>query len=93
MQYSCIFFSYFYLSSFSPVYTVNKEEIKKIHIDYFKNQALNFIDNFFYICKKYQMDKNSKIYIAGHRGLVGSAIYRKLQVKEYTHFCFTPHSE
>jgi GDP-L-fucose synthase len=27
------------------------------------------------------MDKNSKIYIAGHRGMVGSAIYRKL-VKE-----------
>ncbi|MFD2873843.1 GDP-L-fucose synthase family protein [Mucilaginibacter ximonensis] len=25
------------------------------------------------------MDKNSKIYIAGHRGMVGSAIYRKLQ--------------
>jgi len=25
------------------------------------------------------MDKNSKIYIAGHRGMVGSAIYRKLK--------------
>ncbi|MFI5451863.1 GDP-L-fucose synthase family protein [Pedobacter sp. UC225_61] len=25
------------------------------------------------------MEKNSKIYIAGHRGMVGSAIYRKLQ--------------
>ena len=25
------------------------------------------------------MEKNSKIYIAGHRGLVGSAILRKLQ--------------
>ncbi len=30
------------------------------------------------------MDKNSKIYIAGHRGLVGSAIVRKLQSLGYT---------
>ena len=30
------------------------------------------------------MDKNSKIYVAGHRGLVGSAIVRKLQEKGYT---------
>lgn len=30
------------------------------------------------------MEKNSKIYIAGHRGLVGSAIMRKLQIKGYT---------
>ncbi|MCD8740522.1 GDP-L-fucose synthase [Mucilaginibacter roseus] len=30
------------------------------------------------------MDKNSKIYIAGHRGMVGSAIYRKLQKEGYT---------
>ena len=29
------------------------------------------------------MDKNSKIYIAGHRGLVGSAIVRKLQSLGY----------
>src|SRR6201996_1264973 len=32
------------------------------------------------------MDKNSKIYIAGHRGMVGSAIYRKLQKEGYTNF-------
>ena len=32
------------------------------------------------------MDKNSKIYIAGHRGLVGSAIVRKLQSLGYTNF-------
>ncbi|MFI3302523.1 MAG: NAD-dependent epimerase/dehydratase family protein, partial [Rikenellaceae bacterium] len=25
------------------------------------------------------MDKSSKIYIAGHRGMVGSAIFRNLQ--------------
>ena len=32
------------------------------------------------------MDKNAKIYIAGHRGLVGSAIVRKLQSLGYTNF-------
>jgi GDP-L-fucose synthase len=30
------------------------------------------------------MEKNAKIYIAGHRGMVGSAIYRKLQKEGYT---------
>jgi GDP-L-fucose synthase len=30
------------------------------------------------------MNKNSKIYIAGHRGLVGSAILRKLQADDYS---------
>lgn len=30
------------------------------------------------------MDKNSKIYIAGHRGLVGSAIWKNLEKKGYT---------
>jgi len=30
------------------------------------------------------MEKNAKIYIAGHRGLVGSAIMRCLQAREYT---------
>ena len=29
------------------------------------------------------MEKNSKIYIAGHRGMVGSAIYRRLQKEGY----------
>ena len=28
--------------------------------------------------------KNSKIYIAGHRGMVGSAIWRALEAKGYT---------
>lgn len=32
------------------------------------------------------MDKNSKIYIAGHRGMVGSAILRKLQEEGYSNF-------
>ena len=34
-----------------------------------------------------------KIYIAGHTGLVGSALYRKLKEKGYTNFVFTPYPE
>ena len=30
------------------------------------------------------MDKNSKIYVAGHRGLVGSAIYKNLESRGFT---------
>ena len=30
------------------------------------------------------MEKTSKIYIAGHRGLVGSALWKNLQSKGYT---------
>ncbi|MFR3995539.1 MAG: GDP-L-fucose synthase [Turicibacter sp.] len=30
------------------------------------------------------MEKNSKIYVAGHKGLVGSALVRNLEVKGYT---------
>ena len=29
------------------------------------------------------LDKNAKIYVAGHRGLVGSAIWKNLQDKGY----------
>ena len=36
------------------------------------------------------MNKNSKIYIAGHNGLVGSAIHRNLIAKGYKNFVFTP---
>ena len=32
------------------------------------------------------MDKSSEIYIAGHRGMVGSAIYRKLKGEGFTNF-------
>jgi len=32
------------------------------------------------------MEKNAKIYIAGHRGMVGSAIRRKLETEGYTNF-------
>lgn len=39
------------------------------------------------------MNKNSKIYIAGHRGLVGSAIYRNLIKKGYKNIITRTHSE
>jgi len=39
------------------------------------------------------MDKDSKIYLAGHRGLVGSALKRKLESKEYTNLIFHTHKE
>lgn len=32
------------------------------------------------------MEKESKVYIAGHRGMVGSAIYRKLEKEGFTNF-------
>lgn len=34
------------------------------------------------------MNKDSKIYVAGHRGLVGSAIFRKLKEKGYTNLVY-----
>lgn len=39
------------------------------------------------------MDKKSKIYIAGHRGLVGSAIVRNLKEKGYNNLTYKSHSE
>ncbi|MBL4936341.1 GDP-L-fucose synthase [Clostridium sp. YIM B02515] len=39
------------------------------------------------------MDKNSKIYVAGHRGLVGSAIVRNLYEKGYRNIIARTHSE
>ena len=39
------------------------------------------------------MEKNSKIYIAGHRGLVGSALVRRLTLKGYTNLILRPHAE
>ena len=39
------------------------------------------------------MNKNSKIYIAGHRGLVGSAIVKNLQSKGYTNLVYRTHNE
>lgn len=39
------------------------------------------------------MDKNSKIYVAGHHGLVGSALVKNLQDRGYTHIITRTHKE
>lgn len=39
------------------------------------------------------MNKDSKIYVAGHRGLVGSAIVKNLQNKGYTNLVYKTHKE
>jgi GDP-L-fucose synthase len=39
------------------------------------------------------MDKHAKIYIAGHRGLVGSALVRNLQAKGYSNLLLRTHAE
>ncbi len=39
------------------------------------------------------MEKNSKIYVAGHRGLVGSAIVRALQGQGYNNLVLKTHQE
>lgn len=39
------------------------------------------------------MDRSAKIYIAGHRGLVGSAIVRNLQSKGYRNLVIRTHAE
>lgn len=55
-------------------------------ISTFKNFIYNFV-------KKYLMDKNSKIYIAGHKGMVGSAILRKLQQEGFNNFVLKTSAE
>jgi GDP-L-fucose synthase len=39
------------------------------------------------------MEKNTKIYVAGHRGLVGSAIWKNLENKGYTNLIGRTHKE
>lgn len=39
------------------------------------------------------MEKNSKIYVAGHRGMVGSAIVRELQRQGYSNLVLRTHKE
>ncbi|MDR0939216.1 MAG: GDP-L-fucose synthase [Mediterranea sp.] len=39
------------------------------------------------------MEKNAKIYVAGHRGLVGSAIWKNLEAKGYTNLVGRTHKE
>lgn len=46
-----------------------------------------FLDYFLHLCSNYlldfEMEKNDKIYVAGHNGMVGSAIVRLLQTQGY----------
>ena len=49
------------------------------------NEQLNF--------QTTMLDKNAKIYVAGHRGLVGSAIWKNLQEKGYTNLIGKTHKE
>ena len=39
------------------------------------------------------MDKNDKIYVAGHKGMVGSAIVRELERQGYTNIITRTHKE
>ena len=39
------------------------------------------------------MEKNAKIYVAGHRGMVGSAIVRELRRQHYTNLITRTHRE
>lgn len=39
------------------------------------------------------MEQNARIYVAGHRGLVGAAILRRLQAEGYSHLITRTHSE
>lgn len=48
----------------------------------------NFAD-----CNVYIMEKDSKIYVAGHRGMVGSAIVRELRRLGYNNIITRTHSE
>ena len=43
--------------------------------------------------EKYQMNKQDKIFVAGHRGLVGSAIVRNLKSKGYENLLLKIHQE
>ena len=39
------------------------------------------------------MDKNAKIYVAGHTGLVGSAFVRRLRAQGYHNLVLRTHGE
>ncbi len=48
---------------------------------------------FLSVTTKADMEKNAKIYVAGHRGLVGSALMRKLAQDGYTNIITRGHKE
>ena len=39
------------------------------------------------------VNRESRVYVAGHRGLVGSAILRRLQDEGYSKICTRTHAE
>ena len=59
----------------------------KINLEYF----LGYSKLIFYLYTI--MNKNAKIYVAGHRGLVGSAIWKNLKNKGYTNLIGRTHTE
>ena len=46
-----------------------------------------------YLSQNNMLDKQSKIYVAGHNGLVGSAIWNNLLQREYTNLVGRSHRE
>ena len=42
---------------------------------------------------EFLLTKNARIYVAGHRGLVGSAILRQLERQDYTHLITRTYAE
>jgi GDP-L-fucose synthase len=53
-----------------------------VNVHYYPNKQL-FIKK----SLKNKMEKSSKIFVAGHRGMVGSAILRKLEQEGFANFC------
>ena len=47
----------------------------------------------FVLIIKSKLEKNAKIYVAGHRGMVGSAIYRKLIKEDFTNLIIRTSAE
>jgi len=59
-----------------------------VNVHHYPNNQL-----FIKISLKNKMEKSSKIYVAGHRGMVGSAILRRLQHEGYRNFCLAGSTE
>ena len=51
------------------------------------------VDSDLELVKKKMISKDTKIYIAGHRGLVGSAIKRNLEERGFTNIVGRTHAE
>ena len=45
------------------------------------------------VCQPFLVEKNAKIYVAGHRGMVGSAIVRNLRANGYNNLVVRPSAE